>query len=235
MIGMKKYMMGLFVGINQGNIVSCHGKQTENSVLLCNKKKEIPYCMENGGNIIDNHVAQSVNMDMRTKVDESSSQEVRNLIEIHSVEQLIEIAKQINIGDPFYCKSNYKLLADLDFKKRKWIPMGMNQQFSFCGTFDGNGHAIKNLRIRGKKRECIGFFGYVRHAHIYNLSIEGKMKGGKYTGAIAGINDGSIISYCFASAKLYGHYCIGGLVGKNQGDILHCYYVGSLGSKFVSP
>lgn len=219
---MKKNRIGLLVGINQGNIVSCHGNQTESIAKWRMKKYSLPFCKENAGVIKaenKNHKSEiCAHLDGATKAE--------HVMEIHSESQLFEIARQINTGDPFYCNGNYKLLSDLDLKKKRWIPMGISQQICFGGTFDGNGYAIKNVWIKGRKKDCIGFFGYTKHATIYNLSIEGKVKGGKYTGAIAGINEQSIISYCFASVKLSGSYCAGGLVGKNTGELLHCYYSG---------
>ena len=183
-----------------------------------------PFCANNSGIIKNsNNVLEYNNQDMSSDV-----QDMKNVIEIHSVEQLIEISRQINLGDPFYYKGNYRLVVDLDLQGKKWIPMGINEMHPFSGIFDGNDCSIKNVFVQGNKNSCTGFFGYLKNASIYNVSVEGIMKGGKYLGAIAGVNDNSNIYACFASAKVCGNYNTGGFIGKNSGKISHCYFSGTV-------
>ena len=230
----RKYIVGLFVAINQGSIVECHGTISENLVRRQKKKYIYPFCAQNTGAI--ENVSESQLENERISVEEeeavSTEQSIESsVIEIRSASQLLEISKQVSTGDPFYCNGNYKLLQDLDLQNKKWIPIGISELSPFCGTFDGNGHSIKNLSVKGNKKECIGFFGYLKKAKICNLSIEGKIKGGKYVGAIAGVSEDSIVTSCFASAVISGSYCAGGFIGKNTGKILHCYYSGAVTHK----
>lgn len=226
----KKYILSSFVGINQGKILDCCGK------LSVNKKKYVhPFCTQNIG-VIENAATDAEHEESTSqKKDSISEEQPENNIEIRSALQLMEIVRQVNFGDSFYYGGNYKLMEDLDMKDQKWVPFGGSELTPFCGKFDGNGHCIKNLSIRGKRTEYTGFFGYLKKAVIKDLSVEGKVKGGKYTGALAGISEDSVISSCFASAKVYGSYCAGGFIGKNTGTITHCYFSGSVQHRTIPP
>lgn len=228
-----KYIGGLFVAINEGNIVECHGTVSENLVKGKKKQYIYPFCGQNTGTI--EYINESHLEDNSKSAEEevvSTDQSIESsVIAIRSASQLLEISKQISTGDPFYCNGNYKLLQDLDLQNRKWLPIGISESIPFGGTFDGNGHSIKNLSVKGNKKEYVGFFGYLKKANICNLSIEGKMKGGKYAGAIAGVSEDSIITSCFASVEICGSSCAGGFIGKNTGKILHCYYSGAVKHK----
>ena len=218
----RKYIVGLFVAINEGNIVECHGTISENLIKEKKKKYIYPFCTQNTGTIEYVNEGQLENESKSVEEEVvSTEQSIENsVIEIRSASQLLEISKQISTGD-----------QDLDLQNRKWLPIGISELIPFGGTFDGNGHSIKNLSVKGNKKDCVGFFGYLKKANICNLSIEGRMKGGKYAGAIAGVSENSIVTSCFASAEISGSYCAGGFIGKNTGKILHCYYSGAVKHK----
>lgn len=59
-----------------------------------------------------------------------------------------------------YLTYNYILQADIDLKSHNFSPIG-TKDYPFTGTFDGNGHIIKNLKI-DTSDDNAGFFGYVR-------------------------------------------------------------------------
>lgn len=232
----KKYILGLFVAMNQGNIVDCHGTLSDSSVRKLKKKYIHPFCAQDMGTIENVNESQIENDKQSAEIEEAASAEEAikdNVIEIHTAEQLLEISKQVNLGDSFYCNGNYRLLEDLDLQNKRWIPIGTDELTPFCGSFDGNGHAIKNLFVKGNREDCAGFFGFLKRATVCNLSVEGTIKGGKYMGAITGVSEDSTITSCFASAKIYGSYCAGGFVGKNTGKILHCYFSGTVQHKRI--
>lgn len=66
-----------------------------------------------------------------------------------------------------YLSYNYILQCDIDLKNKKISPIG-NKDNAFTGTFNGNGHKIKNFKIESDK-DNVGLFGYVK-------SDEGKEK-----------------------------------------------------------
>jgi hypothetical protein len=66
-----------------------------------------------------------------------------------------------------------------------FLPLG-SEESPFSGTFDGNGHTVKNLYLNHDIRD-VGLFGYVRGAQIENLTISGANVTGKdFTGGLAG-------------------------------------------------
>jgi hypothetical protein len=131
----------------------------------------------------------------------------------------------------------FKLVADIDLAGIGFyapiIP-------TFSGTFDGNGHAIRNLYLAGFAN--VGLFGTVQSdGRILNLSLpNADVLSTQYAGTLAGQNSGMIrhcdstgSAICLASYS----YGAGGLVGYNTGTVTDSrsaadadgyYYVGGL-------
>lgn len=91
--------------------------------------------------------------------------------EVTTPEQLAELASHgdsANPSDAFRGKT-IKLMNDIDLSGRLWTPF-----FGFTGTFDGNGHAIKNMYVADEKgaNEAAGFFGSIYAASVHDLVIE---------------------------------------------------------------
>ena len=132
--------------------------------------------------------------------------------------------------------AGYELTANLDFDTNGngeadegdvywnggggWIPIGENGD-PFVATFEGGGHTISNLYIRGVPN--IGLFGVlgpgstVSGIGLVDASVEASGFGA--AGALAGIGHG-VIEDSFADGLIAG--CvdqIGGLVGLNHGSI----------------
>ena len=78
----------------------------------------------------------------------------------------------------------------------------------FTGQFDGGGHVIRNLHIQGN--ECLGLFGQLGStAKITSLGLE--------------------------AVDVNGTYCVGGLVGWNEGTISTSYSTGTVSSQLSLP
>lgn len=121
-----------------------------------------------------------------------------------------------------------------------WKPIGVyldkpspyNVEYAFTGTFDGNGHVIKNLKInRGgdvSGFNC-GFFGYAKAgAVIKNLGLDGgEVTGNSYCGALAGVSFASVSnvwSTCKVTATKNASYkWIGGIAGRNAGSVKNSF------------
>lgn len=221
----RKSILSAFAAMNQGEIRDCHTTPGNGK-----KHRLPPFCRKNEGTI-----EASLDSTKMTGADTSDEdcEVIDSVIEIHSAEQLAEICKQVNLGDSFYYGGHYRLVNDLDMKGIRWVPMGSSEKEPFCGVFDGNGYAIKNVNVRGSLRECSGFFGYLKQAVVTKLSIEGTVSGGTYTGALAGVIEDSEITSCFVSANVCGRYYTGGFVGKNAGSIRHCYCAGKVSKKKI--
>ena len=73
---------------------------------------------------------------------------------------------------------NFVLTSDIDLNNQPWTPIGYNpndeagNENYFSGTFDGNGHTIKNLYIDVKDQGGVGFFGAVNNATIKNITFD---------------------------------------------------------------
>ncbi len=117
------------------------------------------------------------------------------------------------------------LMADLDLYAIAADPIGAYAPFT--GTFDGNGHVIKNITIAEPTNSYVGFFAYVGEGGVIkDLGIaKACITGSDYVGGLVGYNDGGEISRCFITGNVeaIGDY-LGGLVGENcSGAITNSY------------
>ena len=139
---------------------------------------------------------------------------------INTVDQLKEISN--NLSAHYCLGSNIDMSGITD-----WEPIG-DGQHAFTGTFNGNGHVIKNLEITVNGRlsddeivpendnlnRYFGIFGYAKNATIKNVGIKN-------------------IRYKLSYEEYYGDYnafsYLGGLVGSARGtQISQCYVTGNL-------
>ncbi|MBR4308552.1 MAG: heparinase II/III family protein, partial [Oscillospiraceae bacterium] len=139
--------------------------------------------------------------------------------EIYDVEDLMCFASMVNSGTTFYGKQ-VKLMNDIDLKGRTFTPIGgSGTSNSFRGTFDGNGHVVKNLFINQSGVGSTAFFGRTSGATIKNFGIEsGTVYCGEKSGGLTGLSSGITIEKCFNKAKVISSagQC-GGLVGQIGG------------------
>jgi hypothetical protein len=97
------------------------------------------------------------------------------------------------------------------------------QGTAFAGIFDGNGHRISHLTIKGGS--CLGLFGAlgsgaeVKDLAVVNVNITSSGYG---AGGLVGENWGSV-TCCYSTGVTGGAENVGGLVGFNAGDIGYCY------------
>ena len=85
------------------------------------------------------------------------------------------------------------LQKDIDLNGKAWTPIGGDGYFT--GTFDGNGHIIKNLTASKNEASSdptrgIALFGYVEDAVIKNVKFENVQTQGRYSVA-AVVGDGA--------------------------------------------
>lgn len=109
-----------------------------------------------------------------------------------------------------------------------FLPIG-NSGTPFAGRFDGLGHVVQSLTISFPGNYA-GLFGAVGTSGVVrNVGVsDGSVSGVAYTGALAGLNHGSI-SNAWASARVIsGGYSVGGLVGENRGSIGTAYATGEV-------
>lgn len=92
------------------------------------------------------------------------------------------------------------LSCDIDLGGQSWQPIGDSEETAFSGSFDGRGHSIRGLSIRGDG-QFLGLFGYldnsgvISNLRVENASIVFEGRGGTSVGVIAGSSKG-IIDAC---------------------------------------
>ena len=146
---------------------------------------------------------------------------------IHDVFTAADLLEMVGSSDTFYLRN------DLDLTSwGNWTPI------EFYGTFDGQGHIIKGVKIDGKTvDEDCGLFsvlnGSVKNLHLY-VEINGNSEFNVNIGGLAGRmnNSRSSIECVSVSGKVSmihnymgQNLCVGGLVGCAQsgGRITNCY------------
>ena len=111
----------------------------------------------------------------------------------------------------------------------------------FSGTFDGNGHTI-TLRISSTSYNTGLFSKIGQNGTVKNVITAGSVTGRSVTGAVAGLNYGTI-QKCWNQANVTGTTNVGGIVGTNgsssSSNLIHatvtgCYNTGSVkGTRYI--
>ena len=162
--------------------------------------------------------------------------DAENPIVVNTREDLLDITKAPD--------AYYQLGQDIDLANVEFDPLFKSTQVTsnmFTGSFDGNGHKIKNLKQAGALQDY-GLFGYLSTgAKVSNLTIEGltietTRYSDTYAGAIAGRaeidSEISQVNVTGASVSIINSatnktFYIGGLVGENKGcDIINSSFSG---------
>ena len=100
--------------------------------------------------------------------------------EIYKPEQLAWISLQTKGGGSSY---NVKLMNDIDLAGKLWLPIcAGNHNTGWGGTFNGNGHVISNLYIRGAElisaynentyAQNVAFIAVLTNGKVKNLTLE---------------------------------------------------------------
>jgi unsaturated chondroitin disaccharide hydrolase len=156
----------------------------------------------------------------------------KNPYQIADVNDLLELTS--NTSNYTKC---FILTADIDLEGETFTTAVIAPDTStssgfqgtqFTGIFNGNSHTISNLTITSPTQDYVGLFGYVGSgAQIDNLGIENvNITGRSFVGGLVGGNDGSLI-HCHATGSVNGERQVGGLVGRNDGLLTNCYVTGS--------
>ena len=132
------------------------------------------------------------------------------------------------------------LTADIDLNNEPWTPIGPDRDSAYTGTFDGQGHTVKNLRVTVNVQSGrAGLFGCVKDGTIRKLTVAGSVSctaNQGWCGGIAGYAMDETIENC---ASLCTVSCtgidarVGGIVGlvdyKSRTLIIRdCYNIGKI-------
>jgi len=114
---------------------------------------------------------------------------------------------------------------------RGWEPIGTADE-GFTGSFNGQGHEIRDLFINRPGQDYVGLFAHISWTHpvdnvgvIENVGmVNASVTGHWQVGALAGHNAGVVNnSYSSGSIRNEGLY-VGGLVGYNDGGLVSDSY-----------
>jgi hypothetical protein len=135
-----------------------------------------------------------------------------------------------NLGKHYRLGKNLDLGVSPYNDGNGWEPIGTSTS-KFTGSFDGNGHKISNLYINRPTTNYVGLFGYTdSNSIIQNLFLENpNIVGYGYVGALVGTNAGTIQNCNLDNVNIMGgSLYVGGLAGRNQGNIISSYSQGTV-------
>ena len=121
------------------------------------------------------------------------------------------------------------LINDIDMSGIEFEPMKI-----FCGTFDGGGHYIRNLKLDfdgSAKGMC---FELGQGGEIRNLNVQGSVKSKSSGDAATTVDEiiGSVAKNSGVNPELVNKNSsvsiLGGIVGTNSGRIINCSFDGSI-------
>ena len=129
-------------------------------------------------------------------------------------------------------KSSAKLTADIELAGYDWTPLK-----KFYGTFDGQGHVIRNLYINSSSYPA-GLIGYLQGgASVTRLGITGSVtctaRSNAQAGGIAGyMYDKASITQCWSAVNVTSNKHAGGIAGYTATGavITDCYATGTIRS-----
>lgn len=149
---------------------------------------------------------------------------------IKNGEDLSMFSNFLNSGE--YAGAYFKLTSDIDMTGEKYTTVA-----SFTGTFDGDGHVIRNLTINNSGTTNVGLVGMLDGGSIKNLGIvDSNITGGDKVGAFAGRTMHATIYNCYGkNITVSGGNDVGGLVGMcNNSVIENCYTTGTITGSGIS-
>ena len=132
---------------------------------------------------------------------------------IYTLDELVQLQEMTN--NRKITGGEFVLGADIDLASiDNWTPIGNHTNNSFKGTFDGNGHVIRNLKIDRPTANGVGLFGEGTNATIKNVALEHvNVKGGMSTGSLVGGSNTPVHNCYVTDAVIKGSSHTGGLCG----------------------
>ena len=132
--------------------------------------------------------------------------------------------------------AHYVLNNDIDLSGySSWNPIG-DAMYSFSGSFDGNGHVIRNMTIEVQTSDSyLGLFGYASGAKLTNVVLEdaairGTLSTGNHqvallVGKTSKTTFKTTLSDCTVSGSIQlvandTSLAIGGIVGQTEGAVI---------------
>ncbi len=155
--------------------------------------------------------------------------------QISTAQELVDFAKWVKKGGN---GSTAYLTADIDMTgySDKFSPIGTGSK-PFCGTFDGQGHVIRNLHVTGEN--YAGLFGIVTGGAIirgFTFDSSCSISGNAYVAIVGGSNGSGLVTIerVANEAPITGTaQNVAGIIGVNMSSsatfrITDCYNAGTI-------
>ncbi|MBQ7793736.1 MAG: S-layer homology domain-containing protein [Clostridia bacterium] len=130
---------------------------------------------------------------------------------------------------------HYLLINDISFGGNvRWSVAAdtLLVEEGFSGTFDGNGHTIRNLSVTRSQNGLCGLFGMISGGTVRNLRLEDvTLSGGELIGAVAAVSYGTIDNCIVENLKVTTDEAdayIGGICGYNYGTVTNTEVTGDI-------
>ncbi|MEK0210399.1 hypothetical protein [Bifidobacterium mongoliense] len=136
---------------------------------------------------------------------------------IANAEDLAQFRDIVNEGGDIY-STNAKLTADIDLQGSTWVPIGLDNASPFYGSFDGQGHVIRNMHVDMSNEEAPAglfseVFGSIHNLGVLNATVTGTDMVGAIAGSIENSDDGTGLFNCWSDGgTVTGRSMVGGLV-----------------------
>ena len=116
-------------------------------------------------------------------------------LDINNFDELKQLSERVNKGTSYSGETVY-LLSDIDITS-EFTPIG-NYIYTFQGTFEGNGHVIRNLKVTQSLKQ-VGLIGFSNNGTtVRNIIIDsGSAITSTHTGDSTYV--GGIVGYCLAA------------------------------------
>ena len=168
---------------------------------------------------------------------------------VDSAAQLAWVAKSVNDGTTDFYGKTIILSVNIDLNQHEWISIGSASNRQFKGSFDGQGHIIRNFRCEISSLKISGLFGFVYadNSYIKNINFDngniirgnreyGPQGSGGIIGnlVIAESAEFALTDCYWNGAIITGDSSSGGLVGQaklgssSELRIEHCVFFGEV-------
>jgi len=147
---------------------------------------------------------------------------------IYTAGQLYVIGTEPNDRD-----KHFKLMADIDLSGSSYnrAVIAPDANTAFTGTFDGGGHSISHLTIKGSGN--LGLFGQldlggvVAGVIVLDVDISGSDGLGGFVGGLIGVNRGDV-TQCRVTGSVSGDFGVGMMAGSNGGYVTQSCTAGTV-------
>jgi hypothetical protein len=156
--------------------------------------------------------------------------EIRDWYDLDSIRDNL-IGSHTLLNDLDSTTPGYEELASPRANQGKgWQPIGTWSLSAFTGSFDGQGHEIRDLFINRPNESPIGLFGFtgeggvIKDIGLVNVTVTGYY----YVGGLVGCNNG-IVADSYTTGSVSGIVgMVGGLVGRNTDTVGNSYSIASV-------